>query len=159
MTDTNRAIAQIFFSMADLLAARRENPHRVRAYRRAADSLTGLEEDVRALAERGALQDIPWIGRDLSAKIQEFLRTGTIQSYEELSTPLPAAEVAAWTSLPGLSKAVVQHLYFKLGIRTLEDLDALVRTHLLRTLPGIAASEEELLAAIQSPKQAEPPAG
>jgi len=154
MTETNRAIAQIFVALSDKLAARRENPHRIRAYRRAAESLVNLEEDIRAVAERDALQDIPGIGKDLSAKILEFLKTGTIQAYEELKSPLPP-EIAAWTTLPGFSEAVVQHLYFKLGIRTLDDLEALVRTHLLRTLPGVTASEEDLLAAIQARRKAE----
>jgi DNA polymerase (family X) len=42
----------------------------------------------------------------------------------------------------------VQYLYFRLGIKTLEDLDTLVRSHLLRTLPGVVVMEEELIAAI-----------
>ncbi|TAJ29838.1 MAG: histidinol-phosphatase [Nitrospirae bacterium] len=153
MTAHNKTLAQIFASMADLLAARRANPHRVRAYRRAADSLAALEEDVTRLADRGALQEMPGIGKDLSARIQEFLATGKIQAYEEMKTPLPP-KVASWATLPGLSDNVVQHLYARLGIRTLEDLDTLVRSHLLRTLPGVTASEEDLLAAIQARQQA-----
>ncbi|MFM8551240.1 MAG: histidinol-phosphatase [Nitrospiraceae bacterium] len=155
MTATNKAVAQIFASMADLLAARHANPHRVRAYRRAADALVELEEDLAVVAERGALLEIPGIGKDLSAKIQEFLRTGTIQAYEELKTPLPP-DIAEWATLPGLSDNVVQHLYTRLGIRTLDDLESLVRTYLLRTLPGVTASDEELLAAIQARRQAAP---
>lgn len=135
--------------MADLLAARRANPHRIRAYRRAAESLLNLPEEVNVVAERGELRKIPGIGRDLSSKIQEFLTTGTIQAYEELKPPLPS-EVSSWTSLPGLSEPVVHHLYFRLGIRTLADLETLVRSHLLRTMPGVTASDEALLAAIQA---------
>ena len=149
MTDTNRTLAELFQAMAELLAIRRANPHRIRAYRRAAESVTGLQEDVAAVAARGELQRIPGIGRDLSSKIQEFLKTGTIESYEELSISLPP-EIAAWTALPGLSDTVVQHLYFRLGIRTLTDLETLVRSRLLRTLPGVTASDEDLLAAIQA---------
>ncbi|MEK6525762.1 MAG: hypothetical protein AABZ22_02705, partial [Nitrospirota bacterium] len=149
MTETNRAIAELFRSIADLLAVRRGNPHRIRAYRRAADSLSDLREDVTVVARRGELRHIPGIGRDLSGKIQEFLTTGTIQSYEELKTPLPP-EIASWTTLPGLSDTVVQHLYFRLGIRTLTDLETLVRSRLLRTLPGVTASDEDLLAAIHA---------
>jgi DNA polymerase (family 10) len=156
MAEANRALAQLFLLMADKLAARRENPHRIRAYRRAAEALVNLEEDVQAVAKRGSLQEIPGIGRDLSAKILEFLKTGTIQAYEDLKSPLPP-EIEAWTALPGLSEAVVQHLYVKLGIRTLEDLEALVRTHLLRTLPGVTASEEDLLAAIEARRTAQAP--
>lgn len=152
MTAANKALAQIFLSMADLLAIQQANPHRVRAYRRAAESLTELDEDVGAIAERGSLQDIPGIGKDLSARIQEFLKTGKIQAYEELKTPLPP-DIADWATLPGLSDNVVHHLYGKLGIKTLDDLESLVRSHLLRTLPGVSASEEELLAAIQARRQ------
>lgn len=149
MTEMNRTLAAMFQTMADLLAAHQANPYRIRAYRRAAESLSHLPEDVAALAQRGALHQIPGIGRDLSSKIQEFLRTGTIQAYEELKTPLPS-EVASWTSLPGLSEPVVHHLYFRLGIRTLGDLETLVRSHLLRTLPGVTASDEALLTAIRA---------
>ena len=155
MTANNKALAQIFVSMADKLATQQANPHRVRAYRRAAESLMELEEDVSLVAERSALQEIPGIGKDLSARIQEFLKTGKIQAYEEMKTPLPP-EVASWATLPGLSDNVVQHLYARLGIRTLADLESLVRSHLLRTLPGVTASEEELLAAIHARRRAAP---
>lgn len=148
MTETNETLAELFRSIADLLEARRENPHRIRAYRRAADSLSRLKEDIAVIAQRGELLQIPGIGRDLSTKVQEFLRTGTIQSFEALSSPLPP-DITAWTSLPGLSDSVVQYLYFRLGIRTLTDLETLVRSHLLRTLPGVTAAEDDLLAAIQ----------
>ncbi|MBM4123409.1 MAG: histidinol-phosphatase [Nitrospira sp.] len=159
MTETNRALAQIFLAMADLLAVRRDNPHRIRAYRRAAESLRDLPEDVATLSQRGALQEIPGIGKDLAAKIQEYLKTGVIQSYEAIKAPLPP-EIATWTTLPGLSDTVVQHLYFRLGIGTLADLETLVRSHLLRTLPGVTATEEALLDAIHARQQEEnPPAG
>ncbi len=155
MTATNKALAQIFVSMADRLATQHANPHRIRAYRRAAESLVELEEDVALMTERGALQEIPGIGKDLSARIQEFLKTGKIQAYEELKTPLPP-EIADWATLPGLSDNVVQHLYTGLGIRTLDDLESLVRSHLLRTLPGVTALDEELLAAIRARRRAAP---
>lgn len=148
MTDTNRTLAALFQAMAAELAAQQANPYRVRAYRRAAASLADLTEDVRAVADRGALRTIPGIGKDLTEKIEEFLGTGAIRAYEDLRRPLPP-EVAAWRTLPGLSDGVVQYLYGRLAIRTLADLEALVRSHLLRTLPGVAATEEELLAAIR----------
>ncbi|MER3424031.1 MAG: histidinol-phosphatase [Nitrospiraceae bacterium] len=151
MTETNKSLAALFQSIADLLEIRRDNPHRIRAYRRGAESLLNLREDVGAMARRGELRQIPGIGRDLSLKIEEFLATGRIQAYEALKTPLPP-EIAMWTSLPGLSEHVVQHLYFRLGIRTLSDLETLVRSHMLRTLPGFTGSEEDLLSAIKAKK-------
>lgn len=148
MKENNQQLATIFRSMADLLSAQRANPYRVRAYRRAADALLAIDEDVATLVERQGLEEIDGIGADLAKKIEEFLETGTIRAYEELKTPLPA-EVKSWASLPGLSESLVTYLYFRLGIRTLGDLEQITRSHLLRTLPSFSGSEERLLQAVQ----------
>jgi DNA polymerase (family 10) len=147
MTDTNRTLATLFQSMADQLEARRENPHRIKAYRRGAESILQLHDDIEAVMQRGGLKEISGIGKDLAAKVEEFLKTGSIQAYEQLKRPLPP-DIAAWMTLPGLTDVSVQYLYFRLGIKTLEDLDTLVRSHFLRTLPGIVVMEKELIAAI-----------
>ena len=152
MQENNHQLATLFRSMADLLSAQRANPYRVRAYRRAADALLATEEDVAAIAQRHELEDIEGIGKDLAEKIREFLETGTIRAYEELKTPLPP-EVASWTKLPGLSDSLVTYLYFRLGIRTMPDLEQLIRSHLLRTMPGFSGSEERLLQAVQQQTQ------
>ncbi len=152
MQDNNQRLAALFRSMADLLSAQRANPYRVRAYRRAADALLALEEDVATVAQRQGLEEIDGIGADLSKKIEEFLETGTIRAYEELKTPLPA-EVKNWATLPGLSDSLVTYLYFRLGIRTLKDLEQLIQSHLLRTLPSFAGSEDRLLQAVQQRMQ------
>jgi DNA polymerase (family 10) len=148
MKENNQRLAMLFRSMADLLSSQRANPYRVRAYRRAADALLAIDEDVATLAERQKLEDIEAIGTDLAKKIEEFLETGTIRAYEELQTPLPT-EVRSWATLPGLSESLVAYLYFRLGIRTLPDLDQLIRSHLLRTLPSFSGSEEHLLRAVR----------
>ncbi len=148
MQDNNQHLATLFHSMADLLSAQRANPYRVRAYRHAADALLALEEDVAVVAQRQGLEEIDGIGTDLAKKIEEFLETGKIRSYEELKTPLPE-EVKSWATLPGLSDSLVTYLYFRLGIRTLTDLEQLIQSHLLRTLPSFSGSEERLLQAVQ----------
>ncbi|NOU09837.1 MAG: histidinol-phosphatase [Nitrospira sp.] len=148
MKENNQQLATIFRSMADLLSAQRTNPYRVRAYRRAADALLAIDEDVATLVERQGLEEVDGIGGDLAKKIEEFLETGTVRAYEELKTPLPT-EVKSWASLPGLSESLVTYLYFRLGIRTLDDLEQIIRSHLLRTLPSFSGSEERLLQAVQ----------
>jgi DNA polymerase (family 10) len=147
MHEKNQQLATLFRSMANLLSAQRANPYRVRAYRRAADALLGIEEDIAAVAQRDGLEDIEGIGKDLAEKIREFLSTGTVRAYQDLKKPLPP-EVRNWATLPGLSDSLVTYLYFRLGIRTLSDLEQLVRSHLLRTMPGFSGSEELLLQTI-----------
>lgn len=151
----NQQVAAIFRSIAERLAAQRANPYRIRAYRKAADTIESLEEDLADIASRQALEDIDGVGRDLADKIEEFLRTGTIQAYEALRTPLPEA-VKDWAQLPGLSESLVAYLYTRLCITTLTDLEQLVRSHMLRTVPGFAGSEERLLEAITASQQHPP---
>lgn len=155
MPRQNEQLAQLFQSIATLLAAQRANPYRIRAYRRAADSILALEEEVELVAQRHELEDIDGIGKDLAGKIREFLETGTIRTYEELKTPLPP-EVKSWARLPGLHDSLVSYLYARLGIRTLDDLEQLVSSHLLRTVPGFTGSEDELLQAIRQQKLSPP---
>lgn len=145
----NRQVAAIFRLLAEQLAVQRANPYRIRAYRKAADTIETMEEDIANVASRQALEELDGIGRDLADKIEEFLKTGTIQAYETLRMPVPEA-VKAWTQLPGLSESLVAYLYTRLGITTLPDLERLVQSHLLRTVPGFSGSEERLLEAIAS---------
>lgn len=143
----NQQLAALFRSIAELLAAQRANPYRVRAYRRGADALLALDEDVAEVARRHALEEIDGIGSDLSEKIEEFLKTGKILTLETLRMPLPE-HVKSWARLPGLSESLVAYLYSRLSIATLSDLETLVRSHMLRTVPGFSGSEEILLEAI-----------
>jgi DNA polymerase (family 10) len=149
MNNVNQELVALFASMAGLLASRAENPYKVRAYQRAADSLRNLQEGVDEYAKRGELRTIPGIGKDLESKIQEFLSTGRIRAYEELKTPLPDT-VREWVNLPGFSEPIVHDLFFRLGMTTWEDLERLAQSHLLQTLPGLGARSEEILEAIQS---------
>jgi DNA polymerase (family 10) len=143
----NQQLAALFRSIAELLAAQRANPYRVRAYRRGADALLALDEDVAEVARRHALEEIDGIGSDLSEKIEEFLKTGKILTLETLRMPLPE-HVKSWARLPGLSESLVAYLNSRLNIATLADLETLVRSHMLRTVPGFSGSEEILLEAI-----------
>ena len=152
MTIQNRQVATLFRSIANLLSSGGTNPYRVRAYRRAADSLLQLTEDISVVAQRGELQSIPGIGKELAAKVEEFLTHGRIQTYEELKTPLPE-EVKTWVDLPGFSEPLVHDLYFRLKITTLDDLERLVRSQMLRTVPGTTLPTEAVLDAIRAERE------
>ncbi len=148
MDDAANNIANIFLSMAELLREQGENPYRIRAYKRAADTLANLESPIADFARTEDLRTLPGIGKDLAEKIREYLDTGAIHAYETLKTPLPP-DIRQWALLPGLSDPIVHDVYYRLGIQTLDDLATLARSHMLRTRPGVNVTAEELLAAIQ----------
>jgi len=84
----NREIADILYEIADLLEIKGVQ-FKPRAYRRAAQTIETLPEDVKAIYERGELQEIPGIGFRIASKIQEIMETGSLEYLEELKEELP----------------------------------------------------------------------
>src|SRR5205814_6508961 len=74
----NLELARLFDEMASLLEVANESVFRVRAYTRAAQTLETLGESVEAVAARGELENLPGIGRELAAKVDEYLASGRI---------------------------------------------------------------------------------
>jgi DNA polymerase/3'-5' exonuclease PolX len=64
---------------AELLEQQQANPFRVNAYRRAAETLAGLDEDVAALLEQQGIEGLdtlPGFGTVLAPAIAQMVRTG-----------------------------------------------------------------------------------
>ena len=146
----NHQVAGIFRNLANLLEMRGESIFRIRAYRRAAQLIDALPDEIETIAQRGGLKQLPGIGKDLAGKIQEIIETGTLTFYEAIKNQTPPA-LLAFLSLPGLQPQMARYLFEQLGIRELEDLEKMVRTHMLRTVPGITkVVEEEILQRIRT---------
>jgi DNA polymerase (family 10) len=148
----NRQVARVFNEIANLLEIKGENPFRVRAYRRAAQNIEGLSKDVAEISPE-ELRKIPGIGEDLAQKIAEIARTGTIRLYEQLKSEVPQG-LSLLLQVPGLGPKTAKLLYEKLGVKSVQELEALAREHKLRGLPGIQAkTEENILKGIQMLKR------
>ena len=75
----NEFVAARLRESADLLAAQQDNPFRVLAYRRAAESIASLDHSVEELLREGgveALDRIPHVGKGIAAAIAEMATTG-----------------------------------------------------------------------------------
>jgi len=99
------------------------------------------------LARRGELIKIKGIGADLAQRISAYCEYGRMDLETMKDTFLPA-EIVMWGTLPGLNAPVLRYLHDRLQIRTLDDLERLVRSRLLRTLPGVSATDDDILAGI-----------
>lgn len=149
----NLHVSHIFNLMADLLEIRGDNPFRVRAYRRAAQNIEALADDVATLIERGAVEEIPGIGKDLASKIQEIIATGTLQDYEQLKREIPDG-VVRLLQIPGVGPKTAKLLYEEKGIDSIEKLEVTARARELQGLPGIKAkTEEKILRGIEMLKR------
>lgn len=137
----NQQVARLFNEMADLLELKSENPFRVRAYRRAAQSIDNLPEDLALMPDRKLLE-VPGIGKDLAAKIKEYIASEKIAAHDELTKELPSG-VFNILSIPGIGPKTTKLLFDKLKIKDIEELERFAKEHRLSALPGIKEKTEE----------------
>jgi DNA polymerase (family 10) len=137
----NEGIARIFNDIADLLEIKGENPFRIRAYRRAAQNIEAITKDV-AETTKDELLKIPGIGQDLAGKIEEYVRTGRLQFYEDLKKEVPES-LSVLLSVPSLGPKTAKLLFEKLNVKDMETLEKFALEHKLSGLPGIKEKTEE----------------
>ena len=147
---TNRQIADLFDTIADMLEIKGEIIHRVLAYRRAAESIRDYPRDLRVVAAEGGLAELPNVGKVIAEKIEELLETGKLEFYERLSAEVPPGVVEI-LHVGGVGPKKAKMFWQDAGIITLDQLEAAARSGSLRTLPGMGAkSEAAILAGIES---------
>ncbi len=84
----NQTIAGFLDRYADQLDTRELNLYRIRAYRRAAETIALLDRPVQQILEmqgRAGLQESPGIGRHLSYTIETLVKTGEFRTVESES--------------------------------------------------------------------------
>lgn len=137
----NQEIAEVFNDIADLLEIKGENPFRIRAYRRAALNIEGLVRNV-AETTKDELIKISGIGQDLAGKIEEYVKTGRLQFYEDLKKEVPEG-LSLLLSVPSLGPKTAKLLFERLKVKDIGTLEKLAREHKLSGLPGIKEKTEE----------------
>jgi DNA polymerase (family X) len=80
----NAEIARVFDEIAEMLTRKKENVFKIRAYRKAAQSIRMLSVPVHGLAAEGRLREIPGAGDAIAKKITELVETGRLDFYEKL---------------------------------------------------------------------------
>lgn len=139
---TQHEIARIFDQIADVLEFKGENVFRIRAYRRAAQRLESLGEDLQELSRGKRLTEIPGIGTDLAAKIDEYLSTGNIRYADELRRLVPKG-LFELLGVPGIGPKTAKLLAERLKIHSVDQLEQAAKAHRLSKLPGFGATKEQ----------------
>jgi Holliday junction resolvasome RuvABC DNA-binding subunit len=124
---------------ADLLEAQGANQYRVAAYRKAADSITGMgPAAIAAIVERegvDGLDNLPHVGRGIAAAIVEMVRTGHWSQLERLRGT--ADPVQLLTVVPGLGHRLAERIHEELHVDTLEGLELAAHDGRLENVPGV----------------------
>ncbi|MBU0633527.1 MAG: DNA polymerase/3'-5' exonuclease PolX [Candidatus Omnitrophica bacterium] len=148
----NKEIADIFRQIADILEIKDENFFRVRAYRKAAQNIENLTEDLIVLVNEKRL-DVPGVGVDLAGKIEELVTTGALKFFEELKKTIPPGLLEIMT-IPGIGPKTTKLLFDKLKIDSVSKLEIAAREDKLSSLPGLKEkTQENILQGIELIKQ------
>ena len=152
----NIDIADIFEEIADFLEIDGANPFRVRAYRNAVRTVSGLGAELKDMVAAGEdLTKLPGIGKELAAKIHEILETGTAGALIKLQQRIPKT-VIEMLKLPGLGPKRVRVLYKDLKIKTLDQLIKAARKGRIRALEGFGEkTETAIVEAVEARAQKE----
>jgi len=147
---TNRDIAHIFETVADMLQLKGENIHRYLSYRRAGETIRELPRDLRAIAAEDGLTDIANIGKTLADKINEMLDTGKLEFYERLKAEIPPGVVDIM-HINGVGPKKAKLFWDELNVTSIAELKAAAEAGKLAELKGMGKkSQQKVLDGIEA---------
>jgi len=120
---------------AELLDQQGANPFRINAYRRAADTLTKLPEDIGEIIDQKGyegLTALPNVGRGIASAIWEMAATGNWGLLKRLRGG--GDPIGLLTTVPGVGPRLAKAIHEELHIDTLEALETAAYDGRLSTL-------------------------
>jgi DNA polymerase (family 10) len=142
-------VADILVDIGLLLELKGENPFKTRAYQNGARTIQQLEEPLANIVAEERLGEIKGIGEALQQKITELVTTGTLKYYEELKASI-APGLRDMLEIPGLGPKKIKAMHDKLGIDSIEKLEAACKAGTVAELAGFGAkTAANILAGIE----------
>ena len=132
---TNSRIASVFEQIAALLEQQGASPHRVRAWRDAAQSVRDHPREMTDVFRdhgRVGLEAVPYIGARLTNVIVELIKTGHCGALDRLW----GDGIKVLERVPGIGPELATRVHDVLGIETLEELEAAAHDGRLAQVPG-----------------------
>ena len=139
----NSEIASLFLKLANLLEILGENPFKIRAYKNAARVIENYPKPLEELVkENYDLTKLPGIGKEISKKIIEIIKTKKLSKLENLRNRIPSS-LTKLLAIEGLGAKRVKILYQKLGITNEKQLKDAALKHKIRAIKGFGEKTEE----------------
>lgn len=146
-------VAELLVEIGTLLELKGENPFKTRAYANAARAIENLTEPLDRLVDEKRLGTIKGIGDGLQQKITELVTTGRLKYHEDLKASLPTG-LTELLQIPGVGPKKVKALYDKLGIDSIEKLEAACQDGRVAELDGFGEkSQSKIIEGIQLKRQ------
>ena len=133
----NQRIAEVFDDIAGLLEIKGEKVFTVRAYQRAARTISRLPAELETMLSDGEdLRQIPGIGKAISDKIGELVDTNRMRFYDNLKSEFPDGMLDL-LSVPGLGPKTISRVWKELGVTSVVELEQAASDGRLASLPRL----------------------
>lgn len=139
----NKELSAIFEDLADMEDIE-GNHWESLAYRRVANSIFMLADDIAELYRRKALRKIDGVGSAIEKKIVEYIKTGKISKHEDLKEKYNI-DFESLRKVQGLGPKRIGILHLALGIKNLDDLMEAIKDDRVSKVPGFGAKSQESL--------------
>ena len=151
MPVSNEDTAQLFENLGMLLELKGDSVFKIRAYQRAARTISHLSFSLAQAVEDGTdLKQIPGIGKVISDKIHELIQTGRVSTYERLLAELPQG-AQTLMDVPGIGPKTALLISKELGISTIDEVEHAIQEGQMAALPQMGQeAAENILRRIQS---------
>ncbi len=123
----------------------KDDQFRPRAYEKAARLIESMERDLADIYKADGikgLKSIPGIGESTAEKIEEYIKTGGVKTFEKLKKEAPV-DLESFEAIEGIGPKMIKALYENLGVRNLKDLEKAAKAKKIRGLPHFGEKTEE----------------
>ena len=118
---TNQQIADILVHISEILDIQGENPFKIRAYIKAAETVEGLTYQLSSLEDKSSMKELPGIGEAIAKKITELLETRKLKYYEDLKKS-EYAPLVEFLRIPGMGPKHAKLIHDQLGVSAVAGL-------------------------------------
>ena len=139
---TNKDIAAVLQETADLIELTDGNPHRARAFSRAARSVDDLDEDVSSRLSASTLTEVGGIGDAMADHIADIARSGTFALHDELLNAIPPGLLDV-LRVNGLGTKRTRRLWQELDITSLDELESAAEADHITDLSGFGDKTQQ----------------
>ena len=142
----NRELAGLFRALASALEIKKKNRFRIIAYQNVAASIEKSPQELKDLWREGKLDQVPGIGKNIAAHLDELFQTGRVKHFDQIFRGLPEA-MFKLMEVPGIGPKTAYKLATKLKLNqastAVPRLKRLAQEGKLRRVEGFGEQSEK----------------
>jgi DNA polymerase (family 10) len=140
----NTDLCDLFRTFAALMDIKGESAFKAIAFSKVSRILKDMTLDLEEACRNGTLKDLEGIGPSSQRIIEQYIKTGRSQDFDEVSASVPSGLIPM-LEIPGLGPKTIALLWKERKITCLEELTAAIEKGVLNGLKGIGDKKIEAI--------------